>query len=37
MSAKTFFFVVAAIVIAVALLNRLLFAHDFLQFLRLTP
>jgi hypothetical protein len=35
MSPKTIFFVVAAVVIAVALMNRLLFAHDILDFLRL--
>jgi hypothetical protein len=37
MSPKTFFYIVAAIIIVVAVLTRLLFARDFLEFLRLTP
>ena len=36
-SPKTFFYVVAGIVIVVAVLTRLLFARDVLEFLRLTP
>ena len=36
-SAKTFFYIAAGTVIVVALLTRLLFARDFLEFLRLTP
>jgi hypothetical protein len=36
-SSKTFFYVAAGIVIVVALLTRLLFARDVLEFLRLTP
>jgi hypothetical protein len=36
-SPKTIFYIVAGIIIVVALLNRFLFARDFLDFLRLTP
>jgi hypothetical protein len=36
MSVKTLLYVVAGIVIVVAVLTRLLFAHDFLEFLRVT-
>ena len=37
MSPKTFFYVVAGIIIVVAILTRLLFARDFIEFLRLSP
>jgi hypothetical protein len=36
-SSKTIFYIVAGTIIVVALLNRFLFARDFLDFLRLTP
>jgi hypothetical protein len=36
-SPKTIFYIVAGIVIVVALLNRFLFARDVLDFLRLRP
>jgi hypothetical protein len=35
MTPKAVFFVVAAIMIVVAAMNRILFAHDILDFLRL--
>jgi hypothetical protein len=35
MAPKTIFFVVAAVIIVVAAMNRILFAHDILNFLRL--
>jgi hypothetical protein len=36
-SPKTFFYIAAGVVIVVALLTRLLFARDVLEFLHLTP
>jgi hypothetical protein len=37
MNPKTLFYVVAGILIVVAIVTRLVFAHEFLRFLRLTP